>query len=129
MESGIRHYIELSKSSQKQIAKAFSCCERMVVESLTYRKDTELARKIRYVALKEYGGLVMTTAPMCQTIHLVREDGKELMRQEFTNGVILEADKLTGRVVLVNKQGKQLGEWNIDGITELREIQAIAEAQ
>lgn len=42
---------------KKQIAKALSCTVQMVSLALLYRKNSVLAKKIRYVALKEYGGI------------------------------------------------------------------------
>ncbi|MBQ9658463.1 MAG: hypothetical protein IJV31_06825 [Clostridia bacterium] len=42
---------------KKQIAKALSCTVQMVSLALLYRRNTILAKKIRYVALKEYGGV------------------------------------------------------------------------
>lgn len=125
MESGIRHYIELSKSSQKQIAKAFSCCDRMVVESLTYRKDTELARKIRYVALKEYGGKSMLYVPECETMFTTEVGGKEYMRQKFSNGAELLWQKGTPEVTVRFRGNEET--FKCESLPRLAEIQQMAE--
>ena len=126
MESGIRHYIELSKSSQKQIAKAFSCCDRMVVESLTYRKDTELARKIRYVALKEYGGKSMLYVPECETMFTTEVGGKEYMRQKFSNGAELLWHKGTPDVIVRFRDKEEA--FKCDSLPRFTEIQLYAES-
>lgn len=49
--------IVIEHGCQKSIAKAFGCTREMVSKSLNYSKDTTLAKKIRYVAVKEYGGV------------------------------------------------------------------------
>lgn len=48
--------IVVDHGDQRKIAAAMGCTREMVSKSLNYAKDTTLARKIRYVAVKEYGG-------------------------------------------------------------------------
>ncbi len=45
------------KGVGKKIARALRCSTVMVSCALNGKKDTPLARKIRYVAVKEYGGI------------------------------------------------------------------------
>ncbi len=46
----------LKRGTLKQIAKALGCCPDMVSHAIRGRKNTPLALKIRYIAVKEYGG-------------------------------------------------------------------------
>lgn len=40
-----------------RIAKVMGCTREMASKSLSYKKDSLLARKIRYVAIKHFGGV------------------------------------------------------------------------
>ena len=50
--------IVVDHGDQQKIAAAMGCTREMVSKSLNYAKNTTLARKIRYVAVKEYGGAI-----------------------------------------------------------------------
>ncbi len=45
-----------------KIAKALECSNQMVNGALAGRKTSDLAKKIRYVAKKEYGGQIIQSA-------------------------------------------------------------------
>ncbi|MBR1839377.1 MAG: ArsR family transcriptional regulator [Prevotella sp.] len=49
--------IVLDRGGAKQIAGAIGCTREMVSRALNYKVDTSLARKIRYVAKEQYGGV------------------------------------------------------------------------
>lgn len=55
----MRRFIKLSMASRRRLARVFGCTEKMVYLALTYRKETLLARKIRYTAVKQFGGVRM----------------------------------------------------------------------
>lgn len=59
----MRRIIRLTMEQRRHLARVFHCCEKMVYMALTYRKDTVLARKIRYTAIKEFGGTAMVEVP------------------------------------------------------------------
>ena len=40
-----------------KLASAFNCTREMVSKALNFKKDSMLARKIRYVAKEQYGGI------------------------------------------------------------------------
>lgn len=94
--------------------------------ALTYARDSETARKIRYVAVNQYGGTAMHHCPKCETMFNIMEDGRELMVQYFDNGVKLEADKNTGDVVLYDRKGNEVGRWLDVLMSKLSEIQLYA---
>ena len=83
-----------------KLAKLFKCTVKFVYMALTYRTDTEKAKKIRYVAVKDYAAKPMSHCPECETMHNVTEGGRQLMVQNFDNGVRLEIDKQTGATVV-----------------------------
>lgn len=70
----------------------------------------------------------MHHCPECETLHNLTEDGRDLMVQNFDNGVKLEVDKGTGNVVAYNRKGENIGNWENVSIPKLAEIQIYAES-
>lgn len=126
MRTSKTSYIDVTEETIAKLAKVFNCTPKMVYLSLTYGKDTELARKIRYTAVSQYGGTAMHHCPVCHTMHNITEDERELMVQHFDNGVKLEVDKGTGDVVLFDRQGAELERWENVRMSKLSEIQLYA---
>ena len=128
MKTTSERYIDASKEATARIARAFNCTQKFVYMCLTYRKNNETARKIRYTAVKEYGAKPMCHYPECETMHNVTEDDRQLMVQNFDNGVKLEIDKQTGAVVVYDRKGRVLETRQIEKIPQLTEIQLYAES-
>lgn len=49
--------IVVSRGDGLKIASTFNCTREMVSKALNFKKDSMLARKIRYVAKEQYGGI------------------------------------------------------------------------
>lgn len=43
----------------RKLATLFGITPEMVSKSLTFTKDSRLARKVRYVAIKDFGGVIV----------------------------------------------------------------------
>lgn len=43
----------------KKIASLMGITTEMVSKSLNYKKDSHLARKVRYIAIKDFGGVIV----------------------------------------------------------------------
>ena len=127
MRTTSERYIDATEEATARRAKAFECKEKMVYLVLTYRKDTEKARKIRHAAVKEYGAVPMVHCPECETLHNVTADGRQLMVQNFNNGVKLEIDKQTGETWVTNRRGETVMHKQCITIPQLTEIQVMAE--
>lgn len=128
METASKRYIDVTNETKTKLAKLFKCTETFVYMALTYRKDSPLAKKIRYVAKRDYQGKPMYHCPECETLHNLTEDGRQVMVQNFDNGVKLEVDKGTGNVVAYNRKGENVGNWENVSIQKLTEIQLYAES-
>lgn len=128
MKTTSERYIDASKEATESLAKAFDCTAKFVYMCLTYRKNNDTARKIRHTAVKEYGAVPMCHYPECETMHNVTEDGRQLMVQNFDNGVRLEIDKQTGATVFYDRKGRVLETRQIDRFPELSEVQLYAES-
>ena len=126
MERELMRYIEIDKRSKERLIRAFGCSGKMVYDSLTYRKDTELARRIRYVAVKEYGGIPMRHCPECETMYRTELDGREYMRQEFRNGAVLLWLKGTPEVTVRYRDNEE--RFECDSLVRLSELQLYAES-
>lgn len=121
-------YIKVSNEARAKLARLFNVEEKTVYLALTYRRDSDKARKIRYTAVRNYGGVAMCHCPECETIHNVMEDGRQLMVQNFDNGIKLEIDKQTGAAVVYNRKGAVVCRHQIVKFPELKELQLYAES-
>mgnify|MGYP000524903486 CR=1 FL=1 len=128
METASKRYIDVTDVTKNKLAELFKCTGTMVYLALTYRKNSMLAKKIRYVAVRDYQGKPMHHCPECETLHNLTEDGRQVMVQNFDNGVKLEVDKGTGNVVAYNRKGENIGNWENVTIPKLSEIQMYAES-
>ncbi len=127
MKRRAARYIEMTQGKRNELANAMSCTDRMVRNALTYRSDTELARKIRYTAVKHYGATPMAHYPQCETMHDTTEDGRQIMRQELDNGVTLRVDKQTGEAWMTDRRGEVIDRRRIVKFTDLAKVQVMAE--
>lgn len=121
-------YIKVSNEARAKLARLFKVEEKTVYLALTYRRDSEKARKIRYAAVRNYGGVAMCHCPECETLHNITEDGRDLMVQNFDNGVRLEIDKHTGAAVVYDRRGTVISRRQIVEFPELAELQLYAES-
>lgn len=121
------NYIKVSSEAREKLARAFEVEEKTVYLALTGRRDSDKAKKIRYTAVKEYGGIPMVHCPECETMHDITEDGRQIMRQRFNNGATLRIDKNTGETWITNHHGETVMHKQCITIPQLTEIQVMAE--
>lgn len=127
MRTTAARYIDATDEAVERLAKAYGCTTKNVYLALTYRSNTEKARRIRYTAVKEYGAIPMCHYPECETLHDTTEDGRQVMRQHFNNGVTLRIDKRTGETWIINRRGETVVHKQCISIPQLSEVQVIAE--
>lgn len=127
MRTTAERYIDATDEATAKLAKVFNVTQKMVYLALTYRQNSETARKIRYAAVHEYGATPMCHCPECETLHNVTKDGRKLMVQNFNNGIKLEIDKQTGVAVVYDRKGAVLCSRKIEKFPELSELQLYAE--
>ena len=121
-------YIKVSNEARAKLARLFKVEEKTVYLALTYRRDSEKALKIRYAAVRNYGGVAMCHCPECETLHEIREGERQLMVQNFDNGIKLEIDKQTGAAVMYDRRGAVVCRRHIEKFPELSELQLYAES-
>lgn len=113
-------YIDLSMEERERMAKDFMVSEKMVYYALSYKKDSDLAKRLRKIAI-ERGGVRMLSVPEIETIH----DCRGQMRQYFPNGAMIEIDKKDGRAVVV-WHGDVVAELADCYVTDIPELQSLA---
>lgn len=121
-------YIKVSDEAKTKLARLFQVEEKTVYLALTYRRNSDKARKIRYIAVRDCGGVPMCHCPECETLHEIKEGDRQLMVQNFNNGVKLEIDKQTGAAVVYNRKGAVVCRRQIVKFPELTELQLYAES-
>ena len=85
----MERYIDLTPKDKKYLQEVFEVSKGMVSDSLNYKVNTDLARKIRHTAVSQLGGRVKVRFPIEETIH----DHAGFMVQMFANGAVLRLDK------------------------------------
>ncbi|MBE6319265.1 MAG: hypothetical protein E7081_09890 [Bacteroidales bacterium] len=88
--------------------------------------NSDKARKIRYAAVKEYGGKPMLYVPECETLFTTELDGKEYMRQMFDNGAVLLWHKGTPDVTVRFRDKEEA--FKCESLPRFTEIQLYAES-
>ncbi len=116
----MKRFIEVTKEDKAFLMKAFKVSSVMVYYALYFdeqRGNSELAKKIRTLALKR-GGKVMLFVPECETIHTA--DG--IMFQTFENGYQMVCNMKQGRVD-VRHGGATLFTRSVKTLQEFEKIQ------
>ena len=116
--------IFLSRENTAKVMRAFNTTRKTVWEALNFKSDSVLARKIRFTALKEYGG-VASWKPMLMETEFDTSDN--IMRQDFGNGVVLVVSLTTGEAMLgVGKENPATGERETQRVVEIASRLTIA---
>ena len=103
--------IYVDHDKQLAIAKSCQCSQPMVSQALSYKKDSPLARTIRFVALRDFGGIANWLAePVC-----VNDDEK--YEESYGENVRLVYDKAT-RLTTLYVDGCAVGGGNSQDIGE-----------
>mgnify|MGYP004443739685 FL=1 len=116
-----RKQIEVTSQVRQEIQAAFKCTRMALWRAVSYESDTDLSRRIRKLALAK-GGVVLCVTPMAETIH----DHAGFMRQYFLNGAMLEANKNTGLVLVLDKDGNEHRKVENCSVAQLEALQSYA---
>ena len=85
--------IFVSEKAKAHLRKVFKCSSVMVWYALTFKRDSDLARKIRYVALTQLGGVANWKSEEVETTH---EETARTMTLHFGKRVQLVYDRKDG---------------------------------
>lgn len=101
----MKKHIYLDKAGKGKLRQVFGCTDVMVWKALTFESDSDLARKIRFTAMKEFGGVLMGDGVYLgfETIH-----DTTTMTQIFSSRVKIIAHKnIDKAAVLIDGEVKQ----------------------
>lgn len=105
----MKKHIYLDKASKGKLCQIFNCTNVMVWKALTFESDSELARKIRYTAVRELGGELMGEG-VCTGFETTHEP-EGTMTQTFSNRVKIVVYKNEGKAaVLIDGEVKLIEE-------------------
>lgn len=85
--------IYVSDKAKTQLCKIFSCSKMMVWLALNFKRESDLARKIRYTALTQFGGVPSWKPEEMETTH---EEVEKTMTQRYGERVKLVYDRNDG---------------------------------
>lgn len=109
----MKKHVYLDKANKGKLQQVFSCTDVMVWKALTFESDSELARKIRHTAIKEFGGVLMGDG-VYSSMETTFETSQNTMTQTFSNRVKIIVYMNTNRTaVLVDGEVKKIE----DGLT------------
>lgn len=101
----MKKHVYLDKAGKGKLRQVFGCTDVMVWKALTFESDSDLARKIRFTAMKEFGGVLMGDGVYSgfETIH-----DTTTMTQIFSSRVKIIAHKnIDKAAVLIDGKIKQ----------------------
>ncbi|WP_418410856.1 hypothetical protein [Barnesiella intestinihominis] len=116
----MKKYIHITKEDRMFIMKALGVTERTVFNAIRFdskRGDTELARKIRKLAM-EHGGIVMVEIPEIECLF----DADGYMRQYLPNNTILEFSFENGGCDVFHK-GEKVRHYENVVVSNIKNIQ------
>lgn len=122
-------YISVNKEGIKALQRTFKVkgkpiCERCVKNALAYRTDNELARKIRFAAVRHHGGC---------TYYVCKEgefffDSDSCWRAVYPNRAEIYFDKQSGEGIIYDPKGRIVARYENVLVSQIGEMQKIAEA-
>lgn len=113
-------YILVTNDGKKMLERIFNVTRQTVYNALYFKSDSEVSKKIRNVALKQYGGRliqmmdVTNWQPNCETIYEHDKGGVKSVVSTFSNNVQVILDCYDNTAV-VTKSGEEVKRfWNVD---------------
>ncbi len=110
--------IILKSGKQAELKKAMNVSYPTIRKALRFQTDTNTAKRIRWNAVKHFGGVEKNEAPEVDTTH----DADNIMTQIFNERVKLQADKTTGKVG-VYLDGELKATYRVLSISQLMKLQ------
>ncbi|TFU93545.1 hypothetical protein E4T81_06175 [Barnesiella sp. WM24] len=122
-------YISVNKEGIKALQRTFKVngkeiCERCVKNALAYRTNNELARKIRFAAIKHHGGCTYYNIPEGEFFF----DSDSCWHAVYPNGAEVYLDKQTGEGVVYGPKGNVVAKYANVLLSQIDDIKEQAAA-
>lgn len=114
-------YILVTNEDKKMLERIFGVTRQTVYNALYYKGDSEILRKIRNVALTQYGGRVIRVMdvtnwqPNCETRFEHDQEGVKTVISTFSNDVRLVLDCHENTAVITRGDEELRRYWNVRG--------------
>jgi hypothetical protein len=118
----MKKYIHITREDREFIMKALGVTERMVFKGICFESDSDLAKKVRKLAM-DRGGIVMLEIPEIETLH----DADGYMRQYLPNDTLLEFSLEDGGCDVYHK-GEKVRRYENVMVNDIQNIQNWASA-
>lgn len=120
-------YISVNKEGLKALQRTFKVkgkeiCERCVKNALAFRTNNELARKIRFAAVKHHGGCTYYNIPEGEFFF----DSDSCARAVYPNGAEVYLDKQTGEGLVYDPKGNVAARYKQVKLSQINELKSIA---
>lgn len=112
--------IYVTEEAKKHLCKVFKCSRVTVWNALTFKFNSDLARKIRYVAMTQHHGVPSWQGAEMETTH---DTATDTMTQTFGSRVKLVVSK-TGGLATVYVDGAQHTQERVTTIPDLMRLQS-----
>ena len=112
-------YILVTNDDKKMLERIFGVTRQTVYNALYYKGDSEILRKIRNVALTQYGGRVIRVMdvtnwqPNCETRFEHDQEGVKAVISTFSNDVRLVLDCHNDTAVITKGEEEIRRYWNV----------------
>lgn len=116
----MKKYIHITKEDREFIMKALDVTERMVFKGTHFESDTDLAKKVRKLAM-DRGGIVMVQVPEIECLF----DADGYMRQYLPNNTLLEFSFADGGCDVFHK-GEKVRRYENVVVSDIKGIQGWA---
>ena len=95
----MKKQVTVTKENREFLEKAFKVSSVMIWKALTFESDTDLARRIRKLAV-ERGGIEMCFCPVLETMH----DSDGYMRQYLPKVLCWNSTRMTVMVLCFSRE-------------------------
>lgn len=113
----MERFVLATKEQREHLTKVFGCTDRMIRNALSFRSESDLAKRIR-IAAEKNGCRVHVVVDEMECIF----DSNGTLHQLYPNGAQLEIDKSSGNGVLLHK-GEIIAEYHSVSVNQIRDIQ------
>lgn len=115
-------YILVTNDEKKMLERIFDVTRQTVYNALYYKSDSEISRKIRNVALTQYGGRIIRVMdvtnwqPNCETRFEHDQEGVKRVISTFSNDVRLVLDCHNDTAVITKGEKEIRRYWNVTSV-------------
>ncbi|MEZ3466155.1 hypothetical protein [Muribaculum intestinale] len=122
-------YISVSKEGIRALQRTFKVkgkeiCERCVKNALAYRTDNELARKIRFAAVRHHMGCTYYVIPEGEFFF----DSDSCWHAVYPNRAEIYLDKQTGEGTVYDPKGNVVARYDHVTLSQINELKSMAES-